>query len=135
MKKKLKGQISISRVFGDESYIQIEIIDKNSRAHFLEIRMDFEEFAKCLTGQSHIDMEFTPRGLYVVGKIKEQKELKFEIPESINFLHHKDYAEKHAQTFADDGWTASLYFGSQDSITKDIDTGIYYANANQYRYV
>ncbi len=76
MKKLRKGDISIGRVScgGQEpDYIHMEIEDNTSRVTFLEIKMDFETFAKVITGQSSLPIEFEVRNLDKIGKRFEHK--------------------------------------------------------------
>ncbi len=130
--KKLKGSLSISRINdGGKGYIEISFEDKNSRVEFVEVKVSFENFTKALTGQGMIPMEFKTRGLNEVGKIKESKELVFLVS---GYIEGKDEAERCCQDYADEGWTASGYFRSQNSLIKHAD-GEYYAHGTQYRFV
>lgn len=132
--KKLKGKLSISRIkdMGD-GFMKISLKDEGSRIEFVKAKVSFANFCKAITGQGEIPIEFEVRGLDVVGKIREQKELIFEIPNGTKFFRHKDYAKKNCQEHAEEGWKARGYYKSQSSIQKKNDK--YYAVDLQYRYV
>jgi len=131
MSKTLDGKLSISRPSGsDEPYIKIAIEDKLSRVEFLEINIPLEEFAEALTGLALRPVTLKVRSLDKVGKVKEGKSLNFVVKTKGD---RKEYAEQNAQSHADEGWTASTYFGSQLSFSS-ID-GITFAHGCQYRYV
>lgn len=134
MKNMLKGSISISMPSGHNcDYIEIEIEDKNSSASFVKIHVKYEDFTMALMKMHNTPMEFQVRALDVVGKIREQKDLVFCVEEA-DYLKDKEYAEAHCQNHADEGWTASTYFRSQNSIRKH-DDGKRYAHGMQFRYV
>jgi len=126
--KKLKGNITISRNSHDE--INISITDDKSLIEFVEFTMDLESFAKAITGQGLMSGEFSVRGLDKVGKKIEQKPLIFTVPDAWNA---KQWAKENAHKFAEEGWAASDYFGSQTSIKHEGETVI--AIGRQFRYV
>lgn len=134
LRKFIEGKITISRPMGyDNDYVSLTVQDESSRAEFLEVRISLVDFTKAITGQGHMPVRFTTKGLDVIGKTKEQKELVFSMGEDGITKNDKDIAEYHAQSYADEGWIASNYFGSQNSFfTKD---GIRYARTTQFRYV
>jgi len=133
MEKLLKGKITIGRpsYSNGKEVITIELIDENSHTHFVEMEISYENFTKALMGQAHVDCEFKTRGLDVVGLIKEQKPLIFPVYNNGS----KDFAEKVCQAHTDDGWTASTYFRSQNSIRRIEGTDKYEAHGTQYRFV
>jgi len=135
MNKLLKGKITIGRpsYSNGKEVITIELIDDNSHTHFVEMEVSYENFTKALMGQAHIPCDFQVRNLEVVGMIKEQKPLIFPVAGGYS---QKAFAEKVCQAHTDDGWTASTYFGSQNSIRKIAGTeDKYEAHGTQYRFV
>ena len=83
-----KGKLTISRPsFGsDKEVIAISVIDKDAVVEFLEIEIDLDEFARCITGLSNIDCNFETRYLEVVGKKREQDTIQFKISDDYNML-------------------------------------------------
>lgn len=135
MTKLLEGNLTISRpTYGSgEEFITIEITDELSRTRFLSIRVSYSDFTKCITGQSFIPVEFEARNLDQVGLKREDKPLVFPVKD---FVGGADQAAKICQAYTDDGWTASTYFRSQNSIRKIPGTDKNYeAHGTQYRYV
>ena len=130
----LKGKITISRpTYGDgKKSIEISVKDESSRNTFLTVHIGLEEFAEALTGLSYVDCDLEVRALRVVGKTKETKPLKFKMPEGAGG-RDSDAAKEACREFVDDGWTASNYFGSQDSFFQQ--DGEVWAKTHQYRFV
>lgn len=128
------GKITISKVQGSsfEDKVLIRIQDESSRIEFFRGYMSLKDYGSLITG-SRGDVEFTLTNIENVGKIKETKELSFEVPHDQRF-HRHEWAEKNCQVFADKGWTAESYFGSQNSFYSG-GNGKLYAVTRQYRYV
>lgn len=132
--KKLKGQITITRPMGNNyNHVRIMIKDENSRAQFIEVEIKLDDFTRALTGQGAIPMEFTPRGLHVVGKIKEVQKLDFPLPPDTDYTKYKEVAKESAYRQCYEGFTPDLYFGSQNSFER-TEHGVI-AHTTQYRYV
>jgi len=132
--KKLEGNISISKpICYGVSRMNIEIQDENSDIKFLELSLSLEDFTRAITGQACIPIEFEIRGLDNVGKIKEQKELVFEMPKSNYGEQRIIDALKYASLAAEPGWSVNNYFSSQNSFFQKDDK--YYARTTQYRYM
>lgn len=129
----MKGKITISRVSGGNTngHINITIEDAESNIQFFDGDMSFEDFAKAVTGQGYLPIEFQARNLTNVGKRRETKPLVFEVP---NRYSCREWAEANCQQFADEGWTADPYFRSQNSFCVS-ESGKTYAYGRQYRYV
>lgn len=102
----MKGTISIYRfVVGTEHKIGIDIEDSGSNTGFLNIRMDLDDFARAVTGQSYIDCDFELRGLEKVGtKHKHKRE----------YIHaeHRRFSDEEAKSivapYEINGWVARL---------------------------
>ena len=114
--KMIKGKITVSRPsYGDgREKIEITIEDRNAVISFLEIHMNLDDFAKCITGE-YVDCEFEARGLDNVGKVRETKTIKFKIADDYIYSGRKPLAIEKAKKHTPDGWVASEYYGSQNS--------------------
>jgi len=135
-KLRFEGRVSFSRPMGyGNDYISIQLECKNSNVEFVEARISLEDFAKALTGQGDLPMTFQTRGLELVGKIREQKPLVFEMPEGSDYMDRKELAKKLAQNHCDEGWKADTYFGSQSSFKTDYKKNITTAHTRQYRFI
>ena len=69
-----KGQVTISRISGDTDWIEIRIIENNSRVEFVTARLSFEGFAKALTGLGNSPAELELINLSELGRRAENKE-------------------------------------------------------------
>lgn len=131
--QELKGNITMSKTYGEGVAMEIRIQDENSRKTFVVAKISMEEFAQLITGLGNRPINMKVGGLNVVGKQKEQKELIFPVK---GYSAHNE-AEEKCQSFADEGWTASNYFRSQKSFFSENIDGKeqYFARTSQYRYV
>ena len=130
MRKFIEGSVTISKTYaGDDQHMSIEVMDEASRKRFINVKVSIKDMMEALTGLCNVPATFHLSGTDVVGKKKETKVLVFEIPD----FHSRDYAEEKAQSFADEGWTAKIYFGSQMSFFGKGDK--YFASTSQFRYV
>lgn len=130
---KLKGRIEIATctpAHGDP-IIEIRVEDEDSHISFFSTKMSLRDFTLATMGHRSVPIEFEAVGLDKVGKIRETKELIF--PVSKRGYNQKKEAEAKCQNWADKGWTASGYFGSQNSF---FDKGNKtYARTTQHRWV
>jgi hypothetical protein len=116
----MKGNITISRpTYGDDrKLITIQVKDRESVTRFLDIEIEYDNFAQLITGLSEVEIDFTVRDLEHVGKVREVKELEF--PIGSGFDDRKEVAIREAKKHTPDGWVCDNYFGSQTSFfTKD----------------
>ena len=130
----MKGELTISRPsFGDgRKKITISIKDSDSRNTFVELEIDYDKFAACLTGLSYQEVDFDVRGLDLIGKTKETKTFIFKIPRA-NYMMDKQEVIDIGEGEIPEGWRMSKYFNSQNSFFVEDD--IYYARTSIYRYV
>lgn len=113
--KKLKGKLSISRVTSnvENDYIEIQLEDENSRSRLIEIMVDFESFAKALTGLCYQPCSYQVVDIFdLLGKKHECKTVPIEYPE----LHNrdglfKDLRELMVKPYEIDGWVADRHEG------------------------
>lgn len=113
--------------------LTIEIMDNDSRKRFVKLHMNAEQTIAALSRVSNVPVEMCEvDGLDVVGMTKEAKDFSFILP-PLNGKSSKEVAAKEAAAACPEGWTPSLYFGSQNSFfTKDGDK---YARTTIYRFV
>ncbi|MHA1739245.1 MAG: hypothetical protein ACTSWD_11715 [Candidatus Heimdallarchaeota archaeon] len=118
----MKATISISRPqYGDDrKKIKITVRDPHARIRFLDLEIGLSEFAECITGLSERDCDISTRGLDKIGKIRETKDLIFEIPRASYHMTNTEL-ESIAKSNTPDGWECSNYFGSKDSFFQKGD--------------
>jgi len=132
--KEIKGNISIVKSSsGANNYLTIQLEDRESGIRFANIKIGYEGLGKVLTGLSYVPVVYELKHTEKLGKTEERKDLVFELPEHIGYGSRVQYSEDVAHKYADEGWTASTYFGSKTSFfEKD---GKEYAKTTQSRYV
>ena len=132
--KELKGNISVLRsCSGGVNHITIRLEDYEAGIRFADIEMSYEGFAKALTGLSCVPISYKLRHTENLGKTEERKDLVFELPEEIGFGSRVQYSEEMSHKYADEGWTASTYFGRKTSFFEKDNKQ--YAKTTQSRYV
>jgi hypothetical protein len=114
---KHKAKLNISRPsYGDgREKISITVKDVDAGLEFLEIEIDLDRFAKCITGQPMMDCEMEFSNLVYVGKKREREKIEFKLDEGSDY-REKEAAALQVEKHVPEGWIASTYFGSQDSI-------------------
>jgi hypothetical protein len=106
---KFDGRLSIGRIFGGSSdEVKIEIEDNTSSTRVLDLRMNFENFAKAMLGQSSMPAE----GSLYSGPTGYKLEVKTENVTSLASLYTKDQdrkstAKDYLKEYEVDGWRAS----------------------------
>lgn len=128
---KVDCQICISRPQGnDGSYIEIRLIDVNSRARFFEGRMSLEDFAECLTGLSNRPISGEVRGLENVGKLRVVERRVAECP--FSSCSREEMSAWLIANKQEEGWQLDPYLGSQSSMSHGKDKTI--LRYSVYRY-
>lgn len=134
MKHKAKLRISRPFFFGDgRRKISIAVKDTDARIEFLELEINLDKFAECLTGMADVECEMEFRGLENVGKKIETMPLEFEVEERCYGDERKQNAINLARNAAPKGWSPSTYFGSQSSFFQR--NGKSYARTSASRWV
>lgn len=116
--KLIRGMLSISRRDGGgiPSRICMRIRDEVSRTDFVEIEIPFDEFSKALMGAAERPMGYSTKGLDVIGKNRINENRKMIVD---NIGYDKDeYSKVIARDFKEEGWKASTYLGSKNSVTR-----------------
>lgn len=106
----LKGKINISRMqkSNNDQYIELSLEDDAAGVTFVKAVLTLEDFAKALTGQGYIDTIITPRGLDLVGTIRQTK-TEF-VPGVTNWdvRQNSDILKEMVAPFEVDGWKARM---------------------------
>tara|TARA_R110000772_G_scaffold249530_2_gene363908 strand:+ start:60663 stop:61079 length:417 start_codon:yes stop_codon:yes gene_type:complete len=110
--KKFGAYLRISKVSGSEEYISVAVRDNDAGIEFLELKVDFKSFAKCITSGS-VKCEAEIKGLDKIGKVQEIKRIEFKVKS--DKFHDKEKAIEQARKYNNAGWIAEEYFSSQDS--------------------
>ena len=137
----MKGRISISRWsanFEPFEGVRIEITDEASVVHFLEVNMDVTEFARALMGLGEQNCEFKLRGIDVVGKRREHKQLLIDVPAGVVMRRDVKGAEEVLAAHEVDGWIApepEALFNWHRVVHRDLANDVYKVQANFIRYV
>ena len=113
---------------GDE-YISIQVQDNISRARFLELKVDYKDFAQLVTGLSNVHCRGELKDASKVGKKKESKKIKFEISK----YGDKSEALEKVKEFFVDGFESHFGFSSQNTWSSDGDKN--FAETTIFRWV
>lgn len=71
--KQLPGKITISRVSGSSEYIRIVVVDEKSGCEIVEARLEFDEYARALTGEGRVNCRLRYNETSLIGKTKQTK--------------------------------------------------------------
>ena len=105
--KDLQGEVTIGCPVGPGAdYITIQLEDDQSMCRVTEIRIKYKDFAKALTGLSHVACEFD---LYTknVGKRREVKKERVCVP-CVGFARREKAAADAVMALNVDGWIGRL---------------------------
>ena len=111
----LPMKITVSRMRGNEEWIEIRIQDSLSSLEFVTVKMSCEDFAKALTGMGSCPGIGVVSGLDRVGKVHENDTITFILPQNTDFKNKKEIASQMALEACPKGWEPDLYFASQNS--------------------
>ena len=110
----MKAQVTICRSSREE--IHIEIMERESRIQFVDLRMTCDAFAKAITGLGAQEATLEVRGLEHVGKKRVREGREIVCP-----LDTYDKGVLGAwlrENAKEDGWEIDDYLSSQKSITR-----------------
>lgn len=113
-----RGSLTISRpqCSDGRKYISIEVKDECAGIRFLEIEIDYADFAACLTGLAYQPCDFRVRCLENVGKVREMDTLIVEVG---NIPFSKSELQDKVRALVDKampaGWKTDYYIESRDS--------------------
>lgn len=129
----MEGKITISRPsYGSgKKKIAISVKDVKSVNKFLEIEMDYADFAEALTGLSEVPISFETRGLENVGKMRVVERRSVVVPQSYSRGHIQKYLVDNRQ---EEGWLLNTYLGSQNSVQFLQGTNTVQVNYTVMRY-
>lgn len=131
---KHKGKITISRPqYGSgKKKISIQVEDEIAGIRFLEIEIDYDNFAEAITGLAYIDCEFDVFGLCNVGKKIEHKTELIQSDFKEYGKPSEEYINNILKPYEVDGWIASRYLGSKDSRTHNDNGCIFKFNFSRW---
>lgn len=111
----MEGKITISRpaYSDDRKKITISVKDVKSVNRFIEIEMDYADFAAALTGLSEVPITFETKGLEYVGKSRIVEKRSLVVPKEYSRKKLEEYLTHEVQ---EEGWTINPYLGSQRSV-------------------
>lgn len=114
----INGNICISRSSNGNIYIKLE--DCDSGIHFAEVCLTAEQFGECVTGLYTSDIPIEIRGLKNVGKVKvtEPRVVTLNVDSYDKDIIRQALGDYHKEHDAPLGWSASMYLGSQNSISR-----------------
>jgi len=112
MDKQLQTAISFAR--GSDDKIRIYVQDNTSHIQFLEIELDYESFAKALTGLHGVHCKSKTNGLEYIGK-KRITELRSVVC-PLDTYDREIFRNWLKDNCQEEGWLLSTYLGSQTSI-------------------
>lgn len=120
----------ITILIGEES-TKIEIRDGSSRVVFCTIDVDPINFQMALSRIAERPCEVTVKNLDKIGKKKESKSIRFELPK--DFSTDKDNLKNKAEEYVPEGWEIWNGFSSQNTIV--YNDGKKFCNFTIRRYV
>jgi hypothetical protein len=113
--KEINGAITI---LVNENKVTIQVEDKNAVCKFLDIELTTEQFCLALGRLINVPIKkCVVRGLDIVGKKREHKDLVVELPEGTRY-RDKEVAKIEIDKNIPEGWTTDYYLDSQDSFFK-----------------
>lgn len=127
---KYEGRITLTRNTRD--IVTIRIKDDNSRQQITEVSMTLENFALLMTGPYEVECQHeTTEDVSNIGKTKVIESRSIVAPHlGYGKEAYTEWLENNGQ---EDGWTLSLYLGSQRSIV--FEDGSVTLNYNVYKYI
>ena len=112
MRKTIKTNITIAR--GSDDVVRIYIEDDSSRTQFLEIKLDYESFARVITGLHGVECESLVHGLEYVGKKRVTENRSVVCP--LDTYDREKFQQWIVDNCQEEGWLISSYLGSQSSV-------------------
>ena len=116
--KKLEGKFTLTAGHEDEHReygMKIDIIDDKAGVQFLEIELKADDFVAAIGGRGFCPCTLTIRGLDKVGKVHENTNFEFEIPQAYGWNRNKEELVKLARAMCPEGWQPDTNFNSQGS--------------------
>lgn len=130
-KKTIPVSVTISRASDNNIYIRIK--DETSRTDFVEVKFDYESFAKVITGLAYTNAIAEIRGLENVGKQFIRENRSVDCP--LSSYGGKGILEKWLlDNCQESGWTIDTYLRSQNSIVHKAGYEGCVLNYSVYRY-
>lgn len=109
----MEAKVTISTP--NSEWVQIAITDSLSGIRFAELRMEYVDFAKAITGNAFQAAELTVRDLKYVGKRRITEDRKIVCP--LKTYEKDKLAMWLVDNAQEEGWLINTYLGSQKSVT------------------
>lgn len=107
--KRVGGSITISRVTGSQTYVNIEFHDEHAGVMIAEAQMGITSFGEAITGLAHVPCEVLVNTSDRIGKTREYKRIKIELPPPSASLAHGDiFYKTFLEPHEKDGWIGRL---------------------------
>lgn len=106
MRQKVDCKISISRVTGGEGpdYVSLTIQDGTSRCELVDMQIDFDTFARLLTGQSYMDAKAEFGNFDTIGATMETKLIALYAPRGKHYMFTDTELDAIVAPHETDGW-------------------------------
>lgn len=120
----------------DGGSISITIEDVDSLAGTVQVELDYETFAKVVTGMQCRAMA-TWHNVDKVGMVREHRTVTFEVPADLAYQgrnREERVREMYEQSYREEGWESPVYLGSQGSFFRK-DKGPMFVTFSEYRWV
>ena len=129
---KIKAKITISKTSGgsDGPTVAVTLTDDLSGISFFRGEMSLHNYAECITGLGHVEMDADVRGLEYVGMKRVTESRTIECPLT-------DYKNEVLEQWLKDnaheeGWLVSSYLGSKGQVTRKDDKTILRYHVTKY---
>jgi hypothetical protein len=131
-----EARLAISIDRGGRGLTHIEVQDRNSLVHTVEIVMKNEDFVKALAcrADTPAEVKYSDK-IQFAGMYRETKDFKVHLglDKDILFADQVGVAKREAVNQCPQGWYVQLYFGRRSSF--ETKAGVLFANTVIYRYV
>ncbi len=109
----LNGTIKISSVScnKEEDFVEITLLDNNSRLEVITIKMSFEQFSLASIGNRQVKCDYEINQSNKIGKIKESKFIYIDYPISNSYASidkQKEEVSEIVKQYEYDGWKGSI---------------------------
>lgn len=125
----INARISISR--NSDDMVNVTLIDDASNIQFVDMSLSMVDYAKLITGLSHVEITGEVRGLEYVGKLRVREPRRVVCP--LDTYDKSVLREWLLTTQNEEGWPIDAYLGSQSSITSHEGQRV--LNYAVYKYV
>ncbi len=133
----MEGRIGISRrtSTGTEGVMCIEIADVSSGTGFLEIEISLKDWALAISGLHGVPIDFTTRGLDLIGLVHEYKKELIQIPDDLGYDRNNAQANELLAPYTVDGWKGNIADLFNHHNSERDDNNIQFQSVGFHRHV